>query len=168
MASRFPAHTRMKSVGTGSLLTSAPDDLSDCPVMHSLFSCIAVSRACCDSILRRLISSMNRTPLLALWMHPASSLSCEGVSSPPDWNGSCLTSPRRAPAWVPVASTNGGISPRSCPTRSLGTIMVSVLWPGVLYIMKMRNAASTAIHRRVALPENMKYTTPMTTMMPMT
>ena len=58
MASMLPAHTRMKSQGTGSDLTRAPEERSDCPVIDIFFSCMAVSRACWDSILRRLISSM--------------------------------------------------------------------------------------------------------------
>ena len=57
-ASRFPAHTSTKSQGTGSDLTSAPDERSDWPVMAIFFSCMAVSRACWDSILSMLISSM--------------------------------------------------------------------------------------------------------------
>ena len=58
MASMLPAQTRMKSQGTGSDLTRAPEERSDWPVMDIFFSCMAVSRACWDSILRRLISSM--------------------------------------------------------------------------------------------------------------
>ena len=78
-------------------------------------------------------------------MAPASSLSWDGVSSPPDWNGSCLTSPRRAPACVPVASTNGGISPASWPTSTFGTIAVSFLGaPGVLNMKKISIAPSMA------------------------
>ena len=43
------------------------------------------------------------------------------ASHPPDWNGSCLTSPRRAPACAPVASTNGGRSSPAWLTRSFAT-----------------------------------------------
>ena len=39
---------------------------------------------------------------------------------PPDWNGSCLTSPSSEPDSVAVASTNGGSSLASCLTSSLG------------------------------------------------
>ena len=57
---------RMKSVGTGSDLVSAPDERSERPLMESSFSCMATNSACCSSILSIRISSMYRTPLLAL------------------------------------------------------------------------------------------------------
>jgi len=106
-------------------LTMAPEDRSDWPVMWNFFSCRAVSRCCWLSMRRVLISSMNSTPLWALWMAPASTRSCAGVSSPPDWNGSCLTSPRSAPAWAPVASMNGAMVLPWFDTRSLGVMTVS-------------------------------------------
>ena len=131
--------------------------------MDIFFSCIAVSRACWDSILSMLISSMYSTPLFALWMSPASSLSWDGVSRPPDWNGSCLTSPRRAPAWVPVASTNGGMSPGSCPTSTFGTMAVSVLGcPGVLKKSMIMSAPRSAIHTMVKLLSMIAARSPMT------
>ena len=121
MLSRFPAATRMKSLGTGSDFVRAPDDRSDLPLMARAFSCIATRRACCSSILSILISSMYRTPLFALWTAPGSTRSWAGVArSAPDWNGSCLTSPSRAPDRVPVASMKGASSLRSCLIRSLG------------------------------------------------
>ena len=40
--------------------------------------------------------------------------------SAPDWNGSCRTSPSKAPARVPVASINGTSSLRSCLTSNFG------------------------------------------------
>ena len=58
MLSRFPAATKMKSVGTGSDFVRAPDDLSERPLMESSLSCMATRRACCSSILSILISSM--------------------------------------------------------------------------------------------------------------
>jgi len=120
IASMFPAHTRMKSQGTGSDFTIAPELRSDCPVMLNLPSCSAVRSDCWDSILSMLISSTKRTPLDALWMAPTSSRSWAGVSRPPDWNGSCLTSPSSAPAWAPVASMNGMVAPSSWEISSLG------------------------------------------------
>ena len=56
----------MKSVGTGSDLVRAPDDLSERPEIDNAFSCIATNNACCSSILSIRISSMYRTPLFAL------------------------------------------------------------------------------------------------------
>ena len=47
-----------ESVGTGSDFVSAPEDLSERPLMDSSLSCIATSSACCSSILSILISSM--------------------------------------------------------------------------------------------------------------
>ncbi len=138
-ASRFPAATRMKSHGTGSLLTIAPELRSLCPRMLNSPSWRAVSRLCWLSILSMLISSMNRTPLFALWMAPGSSLSWAGVSRPPLWNGSCLTSPRSAPACAPVASMNGGGSSGLWVMSSLGTRMDSFLWP--LYPQEHRTSS---------------------------
>ena len=119
----------MKSHGTASVFTIAPLDRSLCPTMENRFSWRAVRRLCWLSMRRTLISSMNRTPLWALWIAPASTRSWAGVSSPPLWNGSCFTSPRRAPAWLPVASMNGGSSSGLWVTRSFGTMMFSWRWP---------------------------------------
>ncbi len=125
MASRFPAAIMIKLHGAGYVLTSAPELRSDCPVIAYSFSCSAVSRLCWDSGRRILISSMKRTPLCALWMSPDSTRSCDGVSSPPDWNGSCRTSPRSAPECAPVASTNGAVSLFALFTISFGMSALS-------------------------------------------
>ena len=94
-------------------------------------------------------------------MSPGSILSWDGVSSPPDWNGSCLTSPSSAPAWVPVASMNGGRSPGSWPTRSLGTMAVSLgAWPGPLKRIRIRNAAIMAMSAMVRLLNRIAPRTP--------
>ncbi len=118
----FPAATMIKLHGTAFVLTRAPELRSDCPVIAYSFSCSAVSRLCWDSGRRMLISSMKSTPLCALWMSPASTRSWDGVSSPPDWKGSCRTSPSNAPACVPVASMNGDVSLFALFTSSFGTI----------------------------------------------
>ncbi len=149
-ASRLPAATSMKSQGTGSLLTIAPELLSLWPMMLNLPSWRAVSRLCWLSILSMLISSMNRTPLLALWIAPGSSLSWAGVSRPPLWNGSCLTSPSSAPACAPVASMNGGISSSLWVISSFGTSNASFRWPVYLNTMKSSMPPTSPIRSRVA------------------
>jgi len=88
IASRFPAATITKSVGTGSVWTIAPEERSDWPVIWNSPSWIAVISFCCDRMSRVLISSTYNTPLFDLWMAPASTRSWLGVSIPPDWNGS--------------------------------------------------------------------------------
>ncbi|OPY45893.1 MAG: hypothetical protein A4E42_00662 [Methanoregulaceae archaeon PtaU1.Bin222] len=142
MASRFPAAIMMNLQGTGSVLTMAPLDLSLCPVIGNSPSWSAVRRFCWEWGVRVLISSMKRTPLWERWMAPASTRSWLGVSSPPLWNGSCLTSPRSAPAWDPVASMKGATVVVSFETRSFGTIDSS---RGVAYrrAMKINAAAMT-------------------------
>ena len=122
MASRFPAAIKMKSHGTASVFVKAPLERSDLPLIGNSLSCIAVSNACCSSSLSKLTSSMYSTPLWALCMAPGSTLSWAGVSMPPDWKGSCLTSPSKAPLSVAVASTNGGFSLGSCLTNTLGIL----------------------------------------------
>ena len=47
------------------VLVSAPEERSERPEMGNARSCMAVSRACCSSKRRRLISSMYNTPLWA-------------------------------------------------------------------------------------------------------
>ena len=141
----------MKSQGTGSLLTIAPELRSLWPRMLNSPSCSAVRRLCWLSILSTLISSMNSTPLLALCIAPGSSRSCAGVSSPPLWNGSCLTSPSNAPACEPVASMNEGISSGVCDISSFGTISASRRWPLMyLKIMNMNSAPMMPIRSSVA------------------
>ena len=113
----------MKSLGTGSDFVSAPEDLSERPLIESAFSCMATRSACCSSIRSMRISSMYRTPLLALCTAPGSTRSWAGVAkSAPDWKGSCLTSPRSAPDNVPVASMKGASSLRSCLISSFGIL----------------------------------------------
>ncbi len=116
---------RIKSHGTGSVLVNAPDERSERPEIGNARSCMAVSSACCSSKRRRLTSSIYKTPLWALCIAPGSTLSWAGVSIPPDWNGSCRTSPSKEPDSVAVASTNGGISFASCFTSSFGILLSS-------------------------------------------
>jgi len=122
MASRFPAAIMTKSVGTGSVWTIAPEERSDWPVIENSPSWIAVMRCCWLRMSSVLISSMNSTPLFALWMAPASTRSWLGVSIPPDWNGSCRTSPSSAPACAPVASRNGAVFVSPLFTSRFGII----------------------------------------------
>jgi hypothetical protein len=83
---------------------------------------MAVISFCCERMSRVLISSTNRTPLLALWIAPGSTRSWLGVSIPPDWNGSWRTSPSSAPAWAPVASSNGAVLVSALFTMRFGII----------------------------------------------
>jgi len=116
----FPAATRMKLHGTGSVLTIAPALLSLCPVIEYFPSWSAVNSSCCVIGSSVAISSINNTPICALCISPATTLSCAGVPSPPDCNGSCSTSPSNAPACAPVASQNGDCFFPKLSTMSLG------------------------------------------------
>ncbi|OQC70429.1 MAG: hypothetical protein BWX50_00816 [Euryarchaeota archaeon ADurb.Bin009] len=75
-------------------------------------------------------------------MAPPSTRSWDGVSRPPLWNGSCRTSPSRAPACEPVASTKGAGVFGSWVTRSFGTIASS---RGVEYFSAMKTNAAAMI-----------------------
>ena len=119
---RFPAATRTKLQGTGSVCTMAPEDNSLWPVIENFFSCMAVSSSCCDFGESVAISSMNSTPRCARCIMPAMTRRCGGVPNPPDWSGSCLTSPSNAPAFAPVASMNGACFWPALSTTTLGTM----------------------------------------------
>ncbi|BAA29539.1 125aa long hypothetical protein [Pyrococcus horikoshii OT3] len=65
-------------------------------------------------------SSTNSLSLTTFLSFPFSTIM---TSSPlKHWNGSCLTSPSKAPAWAPVASTNGALFLPELSTSNLGTI----------------------------------------------
>ena len=82
-ASRLPAAIITKRQGTGSVLTIAPHERSDWPVIGNSPSWSAVSRFCWECGVRVLISSMKRTPPCARWIAPDSTRSWAGVSRPP-------------------------------------------------------------------------------------
>ena len=65
---------------------------------------------------------MKSTPLFALCTAPLSTLRCAGVPSPPLCSGSCLTSPKSAPALEPVASMNGACVMPVLSTISFGSL----------------------------------------------
>ncbi len=95
---------------------------------------------------------MKRTPLFALWTAPLSTLRCAGVPRPPDCSGSCLTSPKRAPALDPVPSTNGAWLMPVLSTMSLGSlesktpgIMPTLLKPPTKSIAEARNIIPSMI-----------------------
>lgn len=146
--STFPAATRMKLHGTGSVLTIAPADLSLCPVMLYFPSCSEVNSSCCVAGSSVAISSTNNTPMCALCISPATTLSCAGVPSPPDCSGSCKTSPNNAPACAPVASQNG-----ACFFPWLSTIIFGASTfcaPGILLptLMNITYAAKNSMPPR--------------------